>query len=368
MSKPSERFLVLLIGAVFLAFAPTVGCDSGASFSANLLPYSEQTRLADDAIRDAIAAFNKGDQAKGDGYLHRAVILLTGPPTDEFNDEGFIEVARRITALGRPHDAIRLLEPLTQDKRVSGDPRLWAALADAAKKAASTARAGEAEERARQEADAIFAGFGTTTIPGSKQAAKMAALATYAGQYFSEFEPKDYPKATAAYREAVRLMPRDPVMNNNLGYLLADHGVGPEDFEEAVKLTRSVVEKVPNHPFFLDSFGWALHKRDNPEERDREGARRRLREAVDLAPDMPESRYHLAAAYERLDRLSDALREAERAVLLKPDFPEAVALVERLKPLIAALPSPTPDASPSPTPDASPTSPASAGSAVPSGK
>ncbi|MBC8136792.1 MAG: hypothetical protein H8F28_12985 [Fibrella sp.] len=342
-----SRLLALFLGAVIFFATPLTGCNSGTSLSASLIPYAERTRLADDAISQAIAAFNKGDQAKGDSYLHRAVILLTGPLSSDFNDEGFIQVAQRIAALGRPNDAIRLLEPLTQDKRVAGDPRLWAALAEAAKKAANTQRADEAEARAQQEADKIVAGFGSIR-PKTAKAQKQAILATYVGQYYSEFAKKDYVKALQAYRQAHRLMPDDLHIKNNLGYMLADQGSGPKDFEDAVKLTREVVEKEPSHPVFLDSFGWALYKRDRKEERDLEGARRRLREAVDLAPDIPECRYHLAVVYEKLDLLPNALREARRAVLLKPEYNEAEQLVGRLKPLVAAQPTPAPSSSPAP--------------------
>lgn len=348
------RPLALVFGAVLFFIVPLTGCKSGASLSANLLPYSERTRLADESITQAIASFDKGDQAKGDAYLNRAVILLTNSASEEFNDEGFIAVAQRIAASGRPNDAIRLLDPLTQDKRVSGDPRLWGALADAAKKAANTNRAKEAEARAEQEARAIVARFGAET-PKSKEAQKVAILATYVGQYYSEFDRKDYPKALAAYQEAYRLMPDDLVVKNNLGYMLADHGTQPKDFEDAVRLTREVVEKDPENPFALDSFGWALYKRGNEKEHDRQGARRRLREAVDLAPNIAECRYHLAVVYEALSQFPDALREAENASRIQPDFSEAKALVQRLKPRVAALPSPTPspEESPTPTPSAS---------------
>lgn len=341
--------LALFFFAAVVFFLTLTGCNSGTSFSASLLPYAERTRLADDAIAGAIAAFNKGDQTKGDAYLHRAVILLTGSLSGDFSDEGFIEVSRRIASLGRPNDAMRLLEPLTRDKRVAGDPRLWAALADSARKAANTTRANDAQARALEEAKKIAAEFGKTA-PNTKEAAKRAELATYAGQFFSEFAVKEYSKALESYREAHRLLPADLVIRNNLGYMLAEHGNSPQDFNEAVDLTRSVVEKEPNHPIFLDSFGWALFKRGNEQERDLEGARRRLREAVDLAPNLPECRYHLAAVYEKQNRPGDALREAERAVFLKPEYAEAKILAERVKPIVAALPSPSPTASPSPTP------------------
>lgn len=348
-----SRHLLLFLGAIILFALPTTGCNSGTSVSASLLPYAERTRLADDSISQAIAAFDKGDQEKGDAFLHRAVILLTSSLSDDFNDEGFIEVSQRIASLGRPNDAIRLLEPLTKDTRVSGDPRLWATLAEAAKKAANTSRAQEAEARAQQATDKIVARFGSA-VPASSNAMKAASLATYVGQYYSEYAQKDYPRAFQAYREALRLMPNNLVVKNNLGYMLADHGNTPAEFEEAVVLTRSVIEKEPNHPVFLDSFGWALYKRDNKNERDLEGARRRLREAVDLGPNIPECRFHLAVVYEKLGLLTDALREAQSAVLLKPEYSEAKALVERLKPLVAAQPSPSPSPGEAPSPTPSP--------------
>ena len=159
-----------------------------------------------------------------------------------------------------------------------------------------------------------------------------------------------------AYREAYRLLPGDPLTANNLGYILADHGTTPDDFAEAVRLTRGVVEKMPDQPVFLDSFGWALFKRGDSAQNDLAGARRRLREAVDLAPDMPELHLHLAAVYEALNKLPDALREAEIAAQLAsaPDDIAARTLRDRLKPLVAP---PSPSASPIETQQARPQEP-----------
>ncbi len=339
------------LGAIAFSLPLLAGCSADATLSASLSPHA-RTRLADNLITDAVAAFNKGNQGAGDAALGRAVVLLSGTLGGDFRDEGFLEVARRISAKGRPADAVRLLEPLTSDQRVSGDPRLWATLARAARKSGNARAADENDARAKREAGVIVAGFGSAA-PGSAAAIKGAEAALQAGQYFKD-DAKEPQRALLAFREAHRLLPQEPTVSNALGYALAEEGTTLADFTEAVQLTRAVVAKVPGEASFLDSFGWALFKRGDKSQLDYDGARRLLREALGLAPDLPECRYHLAVVYEKMGALRDALGEAERAAILNPDYAEARVLADRLRPLVAALPSPSPSASPTPGARATP--------------
>lgn len=319
-----------LWAGVFCALMPlTSGCTPPAPVTSTLIPRGERFQLADGFVKEAVGAYNTGDVSKGDAAAQRAVILFTSTLTGDFSDEGYIEVAKRLAAKGRPQDAVRLLDPLTTDKRVADDPLLWATLADVARQAANAPRAEQAQLNASAAARKIVAAFGSTP-PGGAAAVKQAERASRAGQYFDE-HTKEYAKALRAYREAHRLLPNDPFTRNNLGYLLAERGTTAAEFEEAVRLTRAVVEKYPDEPIFLDSFGWALFQRNDAAQKDREGAEWRLRQAVDAAPELAECRYHLAVVYDALDKHDDAQREAERAVILKPDYGEAIALWDRLR-------------------------------------
>ena len=339
---PSLIFIRFFLAC--LCYAMLTGCAPNAA----MIPPAERTRLADTAIADAVTAYNAGNLERGDAGLKRAVILLTSGLDGGFSDEGYIAVAKRIMERGRPQDAIRLLEPLTPDKRVAWNPVLWATLADAAEQASIPLRAAEARARAKQTAEFITQEFGATVPMAKDRAMEKAERASRAGAYFDAYA-KDYPRALEACREAYRLLPNDLYVANNLGYLLAEHGTTPDDYKEAVRLTQTVVEKAAPHPVFLDSFGWALYKRGDAKQKDHDGARRRLREAVDLAPDLFECRYHLAVVYDALEMPREALVEARFAAKLKPDDANAKTLLTKLQSVVAALPSPAPSPTPSPT-------------------
>lgn len=332
------RFFYVCLTAGLFAALILAGCAPNAS----LVPKNDRTPLAENAVAEAVDAYNRGDTRRGDAVLNRAVMLLTDAAPDDFSDGGYIAVAKRLNEKGRPQDALRLLTPLTKDRRVSGDPLLWAIIARSAQLSSDAAREAEAVERAKTEANRIVAAFGEA---GGKQKATLAEQATRAGQYFDEYAP-DYSKALPSYREAYRLAP-GPATASRLGYTLANRGASPADFVEAVELTKKAVEERPNEPLFLDAFGWALFKRGNAATNDLAGARRRLSEAGDLSPNNAGIHSHLATVYEAAHELRDALREARIAAQLAPGDAPAKAQRDRLAALVAAMPSPAP--SPSPT-------------------
>jgi Flp pilus assembly protein TadD len=59
-------------------------------------------------------------------------------------------------------------------------------------------------------------------------------------------------------------------------------------------------------------------------------AARTLERAVTLDDARPSSHLHLAIAYVQIDRRDDALREARRALDLRPGYPQARGVVEAL--------------------------------------
>ncbi|MBC8143637.1 MAG: hypothetical protein H7Y38_19575 [Armatimonadetes bacterium] len=332
-------FYVRLFCALCIVAPALTGCAPNAS----LIPKSDRAILATRAVEDAVSAYNRGDTQAGDTVLSRAVTLLTDSATGAFSDTGYIAVAERLNEQGRPQDALRLLDPLTKDRRVSSNPLLWATVARSAKLASDTRRENDANTRAREAANAIVAGF--DGIVGQKEKLAAAERAGNTARYFDEYAA-DYPKALQAFREAYRLSP-DPATGSRLGYALANRGSSPADFADAVRLTRDAVEKRPDEPVFLDAFGWALFKRGDAKLNDLAGARRRLREAADLAPDSFAIHTHLATVYEATNELPDALRESRIAAQLAPENGAAKEKHDRLKALVASLPSPAP--SPSPT-------------------
>ena len=169
---------------------------------------------------------------------------------------------------------------------------------------------------------------------GSKGAAKTAndltaeeAMVRFVetGRYFSDVK-KDLPRALQALREAHRLMPDHPIASNALGYTLADKGTTKAEFDEAVRLTHDAVDAAPNNSVVLDSYGWALFKPG-----DLPGARRVLRKAVDLGPNIPECRYHLGVVYGQLGLINEARMELDRATTIRKNYEEAEQAKKQLK-------------------------------------
>lgn len=311
--------LVLLLVGLLISW-PLLGALGFGKGMASLVPRAALEREADERVDRAVAALTAGNTAAGDQAIRQAILLWGG------GSGAFAEIGRKLTAQGRAADAVRLLAEATRDKTLNTDPALWAALADAYEKAGNTAQAEPARAEANQRAAAIMATAGKG-VPASGSALTPEAIRfLQVGLYYSEIA-RDAPNAIIALREALRLAPKAPETLNALGYTLADKGTTGADFEEALRLTRQAAEAAPEEPNILDSYGWALYKTG-----DLAGAHRVLREAVDRAPDQPELRYHLGAIYQKLGQKEHAILEFDRALLLKPDFPEVTRDRQALQP------------------------------------
>jgi predicted Zn-dependent protease len=236
----------------------------------------------------------------------------------------YIALASEITKGGRPTDAARYLAVATKNKDVNWDPMLWATLAEAQKKSNNTLEAGQSEAEADRRAEA-FVSAGQQKAPKSKldtldRINRLNQVATY----YSEIK-NDPSRSIPLLEEALRLDENVQTLNA-LGYTLADKGSTNAHFERAVSLTKKAVEKAPGNPIVLDSYGWALFKKN-----ELEGARRCLREAVDGAPMVAEIRYHLGVVYAQLGMATDAAREFERALVLDPDNKTVLEAKKRLR-------------------------------------
>jgi tetratricopeptide (TPR) repeat protein len=124
-------------------------------------------------------------------------------------------------------------------------------------------------------------------------------------------------------REAQRVEPGNPTLQNNLGYLLLESG---GDVAEASRLIRAALDQEPGNSSTMDSWGWALYKQGKYRE-----AEEALRKAVAASPFSPESHKHLGEALLKLDRLQEALEEWERALAFV--FPERGQLEKQVQDL-----------------------------------
>lgn len=116
--------------------------------------------------------------------------------------------------------------------------------------------------------------------------------------------------AIAEYREAVARWPESSMSLNALGYTLADR---TQHFAEAEKLIRRALAIDPGSPAIIDSLGWVLYKRGQPEEGLKE-----LQRAYDRLDD-PEVASHIVEVLAELDRHDEALQMLTSAEKNHPD-------------------------------------------------
>lgn len=131
-------------------------------------------------------------------------------------------------------------------------------------------------------------------------------------------------EAIQVLREAQKLNPTYPMLQNNLGYLLLENG---GDLREASQLIEAAMQQDPKNGSTMDSWGWVLYKQGRLKE-----AEEALRKAVELVPFSPEIRRHLGEVLLKLDRPEEALEQWERALAFAfPQRDELEAQAEKLR-------------------------------------
>lgn len=149
-------------------------------------------------------------------------------------------------------------------------------------------------------------------------------------------------------REAQKAEPGNPMVQNNLGYLLLEREQG---LEEAAALIEASAKATPDNGNVVDSLGWVQFKLGRTAE-----AETTLRRATELSPFSPEVRKHLGEVLVKQGKLAEAAEQWERALAFV--FPDRPALEKRLGDLrirlareqarkaeevLAPTPGPTPD-------------------------
>jgi len=121
-------------------------------------------------------------------------------------------------------------------------------------------------------------------------------------------------------REAQALEPTNPLVQNNLGYLLLEHD---QNIEEAAALIEASAKATPDNGNVVDSLGWAQFKLGRIAE-----AETTLRRAAELSPFSPEVRKHLGEVLVKQGKLAEAAEQWDRALAFV--FPDRTALEKRL--------------------------------------
>jgi predicted Zn-dependent protease len=269
-------------------------------------------------VDDIVTSLKEGRTEQADALFNGWVRVAGG------GSNAYIALTSEIIQEGRPSDAVRYLTAATKKNDVNWDPMLWATLAEAQNKVSDTKQAEQSAAEAERRAEA-FVKAGSPKARNAKiDTLDRINRLNQVASYYSDV--KDDPaRAITLLEESLRL-DENALTLNALGYTLADKGTTTEEFDRAATLTRKAVEKAPGNPIILDSYGWALFKKN-----DLAGARRVLREAVDAAPLVAEIRYHLGVVYAQLGLTTDAAREFDRALVLDPENKDITEAKKRLR-------------------------------------
>lgn len=130
------------------------------------------------------------------------------------------------------------------------------------------------------------------------------------------------------------LLPRkaaEPLVKNNLAYLLAEHRPTPENLARARKLAEEVLFDHPGDPRVLDTLGWILCK-----QKDFAGAKKHLEQATSRAERHPVLQYHLGYCLAQLGEKEAARVALNKALAAPGEFPQRAEAEKLLKDLTPA--------------------------------
>lgn len=117
-------------------------------------------------------------------------------------------------------------------------------------------------------------------------------------------------QAIAAYRKVLELNPNSPVALNNLAFLLSEQGT---DLDEALRLVKLAIQKLPGEPEILDTAGWIYFRKN-----DLATALRIYEGLVSKHASNSGFRFHYAAVLQKLGRKAQARAELEAALATDP--------------------------------------------------
>ena len=304
--------LILLAATLAIWVITAMSLRASGVLSAATSPEAVQR-----TVDDIITSLKEGRTDQADALFNSWVRVMGG------GSNAYTLLASEIIKQGHPADAARYLAAASKNNAVNWDPMLWAILSEAQNKVSDTKQADQSAAEAERRATAFLKGDDPKATPGKPETSDRIDRLNQVAEYYSEVK-KDPSRSIALLEEALQLEENTGTLNT-LGYVLADKGSTNEDFNRAVSLTKKAVEKSHGNPIVLDSYGWALFKKN-----DLAGARRVLREAADGAPTIAEIRYHLGIVYAQLGLTTDAARELDRALVLDPESKEVLEAKKRL--------------------------------------
>ena len=121
--------------------------------------------------------------------------------------------------------------------------------------------------------------------------------------------------AEADYRKSLQIQPQQPMVANNLAYIMLQNG---ENVDVALSLAQTARQGLPNSPDTADTLAWAYYYKGIYE-----FARDLLEEAIKTDPNNATMQYHLGMVYSKLRDKNNATIHLRKAMSLGDDSPTA---------------------------------------------
>jgi tetratricopeptide (TPR) repeat protein len=118
----------------------------------------------------------------------------------------------------------------------------------------------------------------------------------------------DTGKAITYYQKALELQPDQPVVSNNLAYLMVESG---QNLDLALSMAQSARRSLPNSPNTADTLAWVYYKKGIYD-----SALDLLQQASTTDPKNASVQYHMGLTLEKLNRKADAQAHLKNAVTL----------------------------------------------------
>src|SRR6267142_4840722 len=117
---------------------------------------------------------------------------------------------------------------------------------------------------------------------------------------------KQYDKAEEEFKKVIDVNPKNSMVLNYYGYMLADRGIR---LDEARDLIQRALDQEPYNGAYLDSLGWAYYKQNKLDQ-----AEHTLRKAVERESHDPTIREHLGDVLAKQGRMELAVVEWEKSL------------------------------------------------------
>lgn len=128
--------------------------------------------------------------------------------------------------------------------------------------------------------------------------------------------------AQATYQKALGMQPDYALAENNLAFLMLEHG---GNLDVALSLAQGARRTMPDSAGVADTLAWAFYKKG-----EYQAAIDLLREALKIQPNDPDFNYHIGKAYQMNKDRADAIQHLERVLKINPNFSNAGEVREAL--------------------------------------